>query len=171
MSDGELGGPVDTDEEKEIAFGRLHFGDVDVKEADGVALELLPLGFVALDIRKTRDAVTLQAAMQRRSCQVRERGLESIEAISQRQQRVPSEGDDCRLLFLSQNGRSRFLRPGLEVLDRRPLAPLRDRLEVDAQLPAQLRERSLRSLGHPLNRWRAGPYFWCSDVVRGLGVP
>jgi len=127
-----------------------------VKEADGVALELLPSGFVALDIRKTRDAVTLQAAMQRRSCQVRDRGLESIEVISQRQQRVPSEGDDCRLLFLSQNGRSRFLRPGLEVLDRRPLAPLRDRLEVDAQFPAQLRERSLRSFGpslEPMAGW------------------
>jgi hypothetical protein len=41
LSDGELGSAVDTDEEKELALGRLHFGDVDVKESNGVALELL----------------------------------------------------------------------------------------------------------------------------------
>ena len=63
--DGELGSAVDADEEKELALGRLHFRDVDVKEPNGVALELLPLGSVATDIRKTRDPMTLQAAMQR----------------------------------------------------------------------------------------------------------
>ena len=70
LSDGELGSAVDTDEEKELALGRLHLRDVDVEEPDGVALELLPLGLVARDIRKTRDAVPLQAAMQRRPRQV-----------------------------------------------------------------------------------------------------
>ncbi len=40
LGDGELGCPVDTDEEKELALGRLHFRDVDVEEADGIALEL-----------------------------------------------------------------------------------------------------------------------------------
>lgn len=38
---GELGGPVDGYEEVELAFGRAHFGDVDVEIADRVALELL----------------------------------------------------------------------------------------------------------------------------------
>ncbi len=74
-----------------------------VPRADGVALELLALGLVAFDIRQARDAMTLQTPMQRRTRQVRDRGLESIEAVVQRQQRVPPEGDDCRLLFLSQN--------------------------------------------------------------------
>jgi hypothetical protein len=90
---------------------------------------------------------------------VRDQGLQSIEAIIQRQQRVPSEGDDCRLFFLGQHGRSRLLRPGLHVLDRRPLAPLRDGLGVDTQFPAQRRERSLRSL------------YCSSDGVRGRGAP
>ena len=53
----------------------------------------------------------------------------------------------------------RGLRPGLQILDRRPLAPLRDRLRVDPQLTAQRRERSLRSL------------YCCSDGVRGRGAP
>ena len=65
LSDGELGRPVDADEEIELALGSLHLGDVDVEEADGVALELLPLGLVAFDIRQARDAMPLQAPMQR----------------------------------------------------------------------------------------------------------
>jgi hypothetical protein len=65
VSDGELGGAVDVDEEKELALGRLHFHDVDVEIPNGVALEPLPLGFVSLEIRKTRDAMPLQAAIQR----------------------------------------------------------------------------------------------------------
>src|SRR5690606_14084646 len=52
----------------------------------------------------------------------------------------------------------RFRRSGLHILDRRALAPLRDGLGVDTQLPAQLRERSLRSL------------YCCSDGVRGRGA-
>lgn len=35
LGNGELGSAVDADEEKELAFGRLHFGNVDVKEPDG----------------------------------------------------------------------------------------------------------------------------------------
>ncbi len=64
-------------------------------------LELLALGLVSLDIRQPRDAMTLQAPMQRRSGQVRDRRLESIETIIQRQQRMSSEGDNRCLLFLA----------------------------------------------------------------------
>ncbi len=32
LSDGEFGCAVDADEEKELALGRLHFSDVDVKQ-------------------------------------------------------------------------------------------------------------------------------------------
>jgi hypothetical protein len=53
LSDRQLGCALDADEEKELALGRLHLNDVDVKEPDGVALELLPLGFVSRDIGKT----------------------------------------------------------------------------------------------------------------------
>jgi hypothetical protein len=70
LSDGELGRPVDSDERAELALGGLHLGNIDVEEADGVAFELLALGFVAFDIRQARDTVTLQTPMQRRPCQV-----------------------------------------------------------------------------------------------------
>jgi hypothetical protein len=65
LGDGELGRAVDADEEKELALGRLHFRDVDVEEADGIALELLALGLLAFDIWQARDAMTLKLPMQR----------------------------------------------------------------------------------------------------------
>ena len=43
----ELGGPVDRDEEGELAFFRSIFGNVDVKVADCVVGELAALGLVA----------------------------------------------------------------------------------------------------------------------------
>ncbi|ASM74131.1 hypothetical protein SULPSESMR1_03356 [Pseudosulfitobacter pseudonitzschiae] len=55
---------------------------------------------------------------------------------------MPSECDDHCLLSFSENGRTRLLRPGLQILDRRTLAPLRDGLGIDAQFLARLRERS-----------------------------
>ncbi len=36
LSEGELAGAVDGNEEVELSFGGVHLGDVDVKEADGV---------------------------------------------------------------------------------------------------------------------------------------
>jgi len=65
LSNGELECPVDADEQTELPFTGLHFRDVDVEEPDRIALELLPLGFVSLDIRQTRNSMSLQASMQR----------------------------------------------------------------------------------------------------------
>ncbi len=65
LGNGELGCPVDADEEKELSLSSLHLGDVDVKEPDRVTLELLPSGLVSLDIRKARNAMTLKAPVQR----------------------------------------------------------------------------------------------------------
>jgi hypothetical protein len=53
--------PVDADEQVELP-PQLHFGDVDVNEADGVALERLPLRLVAFGIRQAQDAMPLKAA-------------------------------------------------------------------------------------------------------------
>jgi hypothetical protein len=65
LSDGELGRPVDADEQIELALGGLRLRNIDVEEADGIAFELLVLGLVTLDIRQARDAMTLQTPMQR----------------------------------------------------------------------------------------------------------
>ena len=75
LGDGELGSPVDAHEETELALRRLHLSDVEVKEPDGVTLELLALRLVPLDIRQARDPVPLQAPVQRRSCKMRDRRL------------------------------------------------------------------------------------------------
>ena len=65
LRDGELAGAVNADEQVELAFGSLHLSNVDVEEADGVALEGLPLWLVAFDVRQAGDAVSLKAPMQR----------------------------------------------------------------------------------------------------------
>jgi hypothetical protein len=64
LDEGELAGGVDGHEQKELALGGLNFGDVDVEEANGISLGLGLGLLVALDLRQTRDAVALEAAMQ-----------------------------------------------------------------------------------------------------------
>jgi len=89
---------------------------------------------------------------------VRDRWLEGVETVIQRQKRVAAERNDHSLIGLGEDRRPRLFWPGLKVLDRCPLSPFRDRLGVDAQFAAQLRERSLRSL------------YCSSDGVRGRGA-
>jgi hypothetical protein len=64
LDESELARAVDSHEEIEFAFGGLHFGDVDVKEADRIGLELLLRRLVAFDVRQAADPVSLKAAMQ-----------------------------------------------------------------------------------------------------------
>jgi hypothetical protein len=59
LGDGERGSAVDTDEEKELALGRLHFCGIDVKEAYRVALERQPPGLVSRTIRQAREAFAI----------------------------------------------------------------------------------------------------------------
>ena len=159
LSHSELASAINADEQVKLTFGGLHLGDINVKKACGVAFELLPLGLVALDIWQTRDAMPLQTAMQRRPRQVGDRRLNGIETVVKRQQRVAAERDDRSLFSLGQDRRSWLFRSSLAVLDGCPLSLFGHRLRSDAQLPAQLRERSLRSL------------YCCSDGVRGRGAP
>ena len=65
-----------------------------------------------------------------------ERRLQRVKAVVERQQCVASERHNHRFLRLGQGGGMRGLRPGLQILDRRPLPPLRDCLGVDPQLAA-----------------------------------
>ncbi len=85
--------------------------------------------------------------------------LQSIEAVVQRKQSVPTECNDDSFLLFAENRRTRFLQPGLSILNSRSLPPLRHRLRIDAKLSAQLRGRTLRSL------------YCCSESVRGRGAP
>ena len=98
--------------------------------------------------------LSLKASMQRRARKMRDRRLQSVKTVIERQQGVPSEGDDHGLFFLAENGRAWLCRPRLSILDRLPLAPLGESLDVDAQFPAQRRGRSLRSLYESSDRVR-----------------
>ena len=90
---------------------------------------------------------------------MRDRGLQRIEAIVERQQCVAEECDDRRLLGFGKGRGVTGFRPGLQIVNRRPFVPFRHRLLVDPKLPAQRRERSLLLL------------YCCSDGVRGRSAP
>ena len=75
IHNNKLRGPVDRNEQVELAFGGPHLGQIDVEEADRIGIELLPLGFVAFDVRQPADAMTLQTTMQRRTSELRDRDL------------------------------------------------------------------------------------------------
>jgi hypothetical protein len=66
-------------------------GDVEVEVADWVGSEA-PLGGVgAVGIGQAGDAVALQAAVQAGAGERRDRGLEGVEAVVERQKRMAAE--------------------------------------------------------------------------------
>ena len=77
----------------------MNLSQIDVEVAERVGLEARPLGLVTVDLRQSADTVALQAAMQGRAGQVREGGLERVEAVVERQERVTAKGDDDRLVL------------------------------------------------------------------------
>jgi hypothetical protein len=86
LDEGELRGPVDRDDEIELALSGSDLGEVDMEIADRIGLELaLRRGF-AFDLRQARDLVTLKASMQRRARQMRDCRLKRVEAVVERQQ-------------------------------------------------------------------------------------
>jgi hypothetical protein len=97
--EGEFRGSVDADEQMELAFFGPDFGDVDVKEADRVRLELLLCGLVPFDLLGGADAESLQAAMQGRPRQMKNGRLQGVETIVERQEGMAPERDGDHLLF------------------------------------------------------------------------
>src|ERR1700678_4719194 len=91
---GVLRRSVDCDEQVELALRGSNLGDVDMKIADRIGLEFsFGRGF-AFDLRQPGDPVALQTSVKGRARQMREGGLQSVQAVVERQQRMPSEGDD-----------------------------------------------------------------------------
>lgn len=146
-------------------------GDVDVKKADGLALDALPRQHVPVDVGQPRDAMALEAVMQCRARQVRDGGLRRIETVVQGQQCVAPERDDQRLFRLAQPGRPGCFRTRLQILNRCPLPPLHHRLRVDAKVAAQLRNRTFRSLESRSDRVHCrgpsmtNPRHWASSIA------
>src|SRR5215212_3369340 len=99
----------------------------------------------------------MKTAVQAGARQVRDRGLEGIEAVIQRQQRVPPKGDNDGLLLEREHGRARLLGASALVLDRGALLPLGHRLRVEAVAPGQHPQALLTMLDRATHRrCRAG---------------
>jgi hypothetical protein len=78
---GKLAGAVDGDKHVELAFFCPYCGNINVEVAERRGLERLLLRLVTCRIWQAADAMPLKATVQRRSCQVRLRGLQGIQAV------------------------------------------------------------------------------------------
>ena len=85
LDEDELRSAVDGHEEIELALFGAYLRDIDVEVADRVELELLAPGRVAVHVWQPGDIVPLQTAVQRRPGELRDGGLQGIEAVVERQ--------------------------------------------------------------------------------------
>ena len=115
-----------------LDFFGLHFGKIDVQLANELVLKFLfRVALSAFAQGQAADAVMLETAMQRRARQVRNRGLQRVEAIIQHQQGVPPKGHGDGFLRGREHRRSRFgahARIGCDGA----LAPFGHRFRIDA---------------------------------------
>src|SRR5215212_5944304 len=85
---------------------------------------------------------------------MREGGLEGIEAVVQRQERVAPKGNDDRLFLEREHRRLGLLGSGGPVGNRATLLPLSDGLRVDAVAPGQHPQALLTLLDRSTDRRR-----------------
>ena len=83
-------------------------------------------------VTRASGATALIAAMQGRTRQVRDDGLQGIKTIVERQKRVLAEGHGDGLLLDRQDRRTRVFWPHGRVVDEAPLPPLGDGLGIEA---------------------------------------
>ena len=99
LDEGELRRSVDGDDEVEFALRSSNLGDVDMKIADRIGLEFAFGRGFAFDLRQPGDPVALQTAVKGRARQMRDGRLQSIQAVVERQQSMPSECNDDGLFL------------------------------------------------------------------------
>jgi hypothetical protein len=99
LDEGELRRSVDGDEQVKLALRSSNLGEVDMKLADRIGLEFAFGGGFAFDLRQPGDLVALQTPVKRRARQMRDRRLQGIKAVVERQQSMPSEGNDDGLFL------------------------------------------------------------------------
>jgi hypothetical protein len=113
----------------QLAVGVAQFAAVDVHVADLVGLEALAL-VGRLRCRQTRDAVTLQAAMQSASAEAGDGVAQAAQDIVERQQGPAPELHDDRFLGGRQNRALGRLGSHSGIAGHAPAAPFGDRLRV-----------------------------------------
>lgn len=109
----------------------------DVKEADRIGLELLLCGRVAVHVGQAGYTMPLQTTMQGGSRQTRDRRLQGIKAVVERQQAVPPKGNNHRLVLDAENRGMGFRRAHGLIANRGPLAPFLNRGRADRMVPGK----------------------------------
>jgi hypothetical protein len=99
LDKGELRRSVDGDDEGELALRGSNLGDVDMEVADRIGLEFALGGGFAFDLRQPGDPVALQTPVKGRARQMRDGGLQGVQAVIERQQSMSSEGNDDGLFL------------------------------------------------------------------------
>ena len=83
LSIRELQRAVDGDTHRELGFCGTYCGNIEVEVVERLGLARFLLRLVAFRVRQAADAMPLKAMVQRRSCQVRPRGLQGRQAAIQ----------------------------------------------------------------------------------------
>jgi hypothetical protein len=131
LGKGKRARPIDGDEQREPAFFCLHLGNVHMDVAKRILLQLSLGRLVAFYLWETADAMALVAAVQGGPDQVEDAVLQGIEAVIQRQQRMPAKRNAHRFLFLRQHCGTQLLRPHRRIMHVLAPLPLRHRLWID----------------------------------------
>jgi hypothetical protein len=130
---GYFAGAVNGHKEVLAAFFGLALGETNVQVVHRVVLELLFRQALFVSVRgQAADAVALETAVQRRVRQVRNRGLQRVQAVVQRQQGMLAKGYGNSFLLGAEHRRRRF-GAYASVLNGGPLAPLGHRFRIDAE--------------------------------------
>ena len=105
-----------------------------MKIADRIGLEFAFGRGFAFDLGQPGDPVALQTPVKGRARQMRDGGLQGIQAVVERQQGVLAEGNDGRFLLGRQHRGANDLGSHRRIVHEGPLAPLGDRLLVEPVL-------------------------------------
>jgi hypothetical protein len=129
--ESELGSAVDRDEEVEFSLLGADLCQIDMEVTDGIGFELLAGRAGCIEMGQSADAVALEATVKGGAGELRDGGLESVEAVIKRQERVLAKGHDDGLLLTSQGRGMAFFGSHGSVLHEGTLAPLMNGLGVD----------------------------------------
>jgi len=125
-----------------------------VEVTDGIDLELLTSRARRIKVWQPADPVTLEAAMEGGTSELRDGGLECIEAVVEREQGMLAEGYGNGLLLAGECGGNPLLRPHGSIFHKGALPPFLDRLGVDPVTLRELQEALLTMLDRPTHRRR-----------------
>jgi hypothetical protein len=124
-----------------------------VERADRIGFELLFVWAVR-SIRQAADAMALLAPMQGRSGQMRKAGLQTVETVIQRKQRLSAECHAHSFFGCGQDRGPLLLRPHGGIREMRALLPLGHRLGVNPIARCQLAHALLTLLYRMTHRRR-----------------